>query len=106
VKLGMRRRRAIRRLGHAREFWHIGHGYRVTDAFAGKLARAVGKPLPRHGYELAVDLPGGPAAWLTRTPVSHSSYGFPAPKRGWVWYVHSRQDPTAFYDYVKSREKK
>lgn len=69
----------------------IGHGfYRVSDKFAGQLARGVGKKLPKHGTELRVELEDGRLAWLQRTPFSpqfHTS----APKRGWVWALHGIQ---------------
>lgn len=62
---------------------HISHGfYRVSDREAGALARGAGKPLPRHGMELRVELPDGRLAWLSRTPAKHL-----APTRGWVWSV-------------------
>lgn len=65
---------------------HISHDhYRVSDADAGRLARAVGRPLPRHGYELIVVLEDGRTAALKRTP--YGSGHTDAPKRGWVWCV-------------------
>jgi hypothetical protein len=67
----------------------IGHGfYRVSDKFAGQLARGVGKKLPSHGHELRVALEDGRLAWLQRTPVTTDAYGFKAPKHGWVWALH------------------
>ena len=60
-----------------------GH-YRVTDAEAGRLVKAVGARLPKHGYEMRVRLPNGEEAWLRRTPHSHRK---DSPKRGWVWAV-------------------
>jgi hypothetical protein len=77
---------------------HMSHGfYRITDAEAGKLARGVSRPLPRHGYELRVVLSGGQLAWLSRTPLSSAgarAYGHraAAPKRGWVWAVSGMEE--------------
>lgn len=66
---------------------HIDTGfYRVTDKEAGALAREAGKSLPKHGYQLRVELPYGRMAWLQRTPVS-STRDFRAPARGWVWAI-------------------
>jgi len=74
----------------------IGGGYRVSDADAGKLARAVGRRLPPRNRTLSVMMPYGEAAQLTRTtlpPTSAEAYGlrFKVPRRGWVWYVHSNK---------------
>jgi hypothetical protein len=77
---------------------HIGYNhYRVTDREAAALARSAGKKLPKHGYELSVQLPDGRMAWLLRTPygVGHtlgSGYAKAkdVPKRRWVWAVHVR----------------
>ncbi len=64
---------------------YMDHGhYRVSDADAGRLARGVKRKLPRHGYELIVELPDGRLAALSRTPLR---FGPNAPKRGWVWAV-------------------
>lgn len=63
---------------------HISHGfYRVSDAEAGRLARAVGKHLPKPGMELRVQLPDGRLAWLQRTPMA----GGGPRRRGWVWAI-------------------
>lgn len=77
---------------------HISHGfYRVSDREAGQLARGVGKPLPKHGYELRVELSDGRLAWLSRTPTQYSLREGPA--RGWVWAVSGiggrRSNPTS-----------
>lgn len=77
----------------------IGTGYRVSDADAGRLVKALRVPLPRAGYEVQIVLPDGGIAWLSRTPLRTSAYGFKAPKRGWVWYVHASRDLSR---YVKS----
>ena len=77
---------------------HIGSDhYRVTDREALSLARAARKPLPKHGYELSVQLPDGRMAWLKRTPfgIGHtfgSGYATAkdVPKRRWVWAVTPR----------------
>lgn len=64
---------------------NIGHGhYKISDADAGRLAREAGRPLPRHGYALIVELPDGRRADLLRTPYRFAK---DAPKRGWVWAV-------------------
>jgi hypothetical protein len=60
--------------------------YRVTDAEAGALAREQGKPLPKVGWEMVVDV-GGKKAWLTRTETQHTP-GFERYTRGWVWAIH------------------
>jgi len=66
---------------------HIGHNhYRISDADAGRLAKAVGQKLPEHGYELRVELPDGIRAWLSRSPYRYEK---DSPKRGWVWVVFS-----------------
>lgn len=66
----------------------IGHGfYKVSDKFAGQLAKHISKPLPKHGYELRVALEDGRLAWLCRTPYS-PQFHTDAPKRGWVWALH------------------
>ena len=69
-------------------------GYRVSDTDAGKLANAVGRRLPKWGYELSVVLPHGEKARLSREalvgPGSQDirfTVGNPPPKRDWVWYV-------------------
>ena len=50
---------------------HISHNhYRVSDADAGRLAKAVNAKLPRPGYMLRIELPDGRAADLLRTPYS------------------------------------
>lgn len=79
---------------------HISHGfYRVSDREAAQLARGVGKPLPKHGYELRVELSDGRLAWLSRTPTQYSLREGPA--RGWVWAVSGigerRSNPTGAY---------
>jgi hypothetical protein len=67
---------------------HISHGfYRVSDRDAARLAKDVGRALPKHGYELGVVLPNGLEAWLARTPTSSIPE---MPKRGWSWSVHRR----------------
>lgn len=69
-----------------RNYQPIDHGvHYVSDVVAGRLARRVGKALPRPGKELRVELAGGKLAWLTRTPYRAMA---DAPKRGWVWAVH------------------
>jgi hypothetical protein len=71
--------------GHLLKMTLISHGhYRVSDKDAGILARAVGRGLPRIGYEMIVKLPDGRKATLLRTPYSVMT---DAPKRGWVWAV-------------------
>lgn len=65
---------------------YISHNhYRISDSDAGKLAKASkhGK-LPKHGYEIDVNLPDGKKAVLLRTGYR---YREDAPKRGWVWAV-------------------
>lgn len=72
---------------------HLSHNrFMVSDADAGKLARASGRPLPRIGYEAEVPLPNGKKAWLIRD--HHVSYGsgIGSNKRGWVWSVYSSRD--------------
>lgn len=81
-----------------RELEHISHGfYKVSDKEAVLLAKGVGKPLPRHGMELRVELFDGRLAWLTRTPYQHH---VDAPARGWVWSVSglsgTRRGPLPF----------
>ena len=68
---------------------HISHNFfRVSDAVAGQLARDAMVPLPAHGHQLNVALPGGQLVWLIRTP-THYIPGYP--KRGWVWAVYSNE---------------
>lgn len=102
-----RKRSAVRNSASGLRLWYIGSGYRVSDADAGRLAKArppaSGNSLPRHGYELPVTLPDGEFAWLSRTPLRTSAYGFKAPKRGWVWYVHADRDLSR---YVQSAPKR
>lgn len=63
---------------------HLSHNhFMISDADAGKLARAQGRPLPRVGYESEVKLPNGKKVWMNRT--SAGSFN----KRGWVWCVYS-----------------
>lgn len=65
--------------------------YRVTDAEAGRLAKATPlKRLPRRGYELRVTLTNGRTAWLQRT--AHQYYR-DSPQRGWVWAVYGIHNP-------------
>lgn len=67
---------------------HLSYGFYVlSDADAGRLAKDAGTHLPRHGYELGVELPNGLKAWLIRTPAMH---GIRMNKRGWVWAVYRR----------------
>ncbi len=75
---------------------HVGYDhYRVSDTDAGRLARRVGKSVPKgYGHELRVVLDDGRHAWLKRTPyrVGHTlgdGYATTAdvPKRGWIWAV-------------------
>ena len=87
-----RGRRAVRNGASGLRLYPIGTGYRVTDADAGRLVKALRVPLPRIGYEVQVVLPDGGLAWLSRTPMRTSAYGFKAPKRGWVWYVQANRD--------------
>lgn len=64
---------------------YISHNhYRVSDAEAGRLVKASGAKLPRHGYAITVVLDDGRYAELLRTPYQHYT---DAPKRGWVWAV-------------------
>jgi len=73
----------------AMKLWPLSYGhYRVTDHDAARLARDVGKPLPRHGYELAVVLPNALEAWLKRTTLVHGEPGYG--KRNWSWTVYRR----------------
>ncbi len=59
--------------------------YLVSDADAGRLAKASPHgELPRHGYQIEVNLPDGRQAILQRTP---NRYGAHAVKRGWSWAV-------------------
>lgn len=60
-------RRRFRRDASRPRLYYIGYGYMVTPRTAGELARASGVPLPRHGYEVRVRLPGGEAAHLYRS---------------------------------------
>jgi hypothetical protein len=101
------RRRYGRAVASKKTFIHIGHGYRVTDAYANDLAKRSGRKTSLDwlspGYEMLVRLPNGVEAWLARTPVHTDAYGFKPPKRGWAWYVRPRSssDERAFYEYVK-----
>lgn len=82
--------------GGLKNYKHLDHDhYYVTDAEAGRLAKAVNARLPKHGMELHIELPAHfrphgkiPTAWLKRTPLHHIG----APKRGWVWSVFPRDD--------------
>jgi hypothetical protein len=66
---------------------HLSHNhFAISDADAGRLARASGHPLPRIGYEAEVPLPNGKKAWLTRTNTHYRADGT---KRGWSWSVYS-----------------
>jgi hypothetical protein len=98
-----RKRSAVRNSASGLRLWYIGSGYRVSDADAGRLVKALRIPLPRAGYEVQVALPDGGQAWLSRTPLRTSAYGFKAPKRGWVWYVHASRDLSR---YVQSAPKR
>lgn len=61
--------------------------YRVSDADAGRLARASAHGrLPRPGHSIDVTLPDGARAELLRTPYTRAGHT-DAPKRGWVWAV-------------------
>lgn len=60
--------------------------YQISDCAAGALAKLAGKPLPKHGWELPVYVPGRGPAWLTRTARSLWC------KRGWVWAIHALPD--------------
>jgi hypothetical protein len=62
--------------------------FMISDADAGKLARASGHPLPREGYESQVKLPNGVKVWMNRTSTLGSGFN----KRGWVWCVYSNSD--------------
>jgi hypothetical protein len=59
-----------------------GNHFKVSDADAGRLVKDAGTRLPKHGYEVSVELPNGKKAWLQRTPDSSQ-------KRRWVWAVYS-----------------
>lgn len=84
--------------------------YRISDADAGKLARAAGKPLPGYGRELRVALPSGQLAWLRREHYPKRLHA-DAPKREWIWIVwdanalaaNTRRAPA---DYVAAGELK
>lgn len=79
---------------------HISHSfYRLTDAEAGRLAKGVGKKLPRPGSELKVEVREEVTGWLTRTPMG---YGADAPKRGWVWAVHGMQKRAAGPEHLQA----
>lgn len=65
---------------------HIDNGfYRISDKAAGALAKLKGRKLPRHGYEIRVEVAPCLSAWLQRTPLR---YRVNAPKRGWVWAIY------------------
>lgn len=83
---------------------YIGGGYRVSDADAGKLARAVGRRLPPFGFLLNVVMPHGEPAMLARTslPGPHErlhgeKLPFRRPRRGWVWFVTSSSHDLSRY---------
>ena len=78
------RGRQLARHGNMKmQFLNANH-YRISDRDAGRLAKGVGRKLPKHGYMLVVVLPSGHRAELLRTPYRHAAN---APKRGWVWAV-------------------
>ena len=81
----------------------IGTGYRVTDADAGRLVKALRVPLPRIGYEVQVVLPDGGLAWLSRTPMRTSAYGFKAPKRV-VFVTQVPRAPNGKADYKAAKQ--
>lgn len=64
---------------------------RVSDADAGRLARAVDARLPRLGWELTVDHPRGGRATLRRTQVTAADPGVPEShrRRGWMWTINT-----------------
>ena len=80
---------------HSAKFIDACH-YRISDHAAAALCKLADKPLPRPGYEMSVFLtkdvtgPSFANAWMNRT-----CYGLrpDAPKRGWVWCVHSVSHP-------------
>lgn len=62
---------------------HIGQNFfKISDIDAGRLVKDARTTLPRHGYEVSVELPNGKKAWLQRSRES-------SVKRGWVWAVYS-----------------
>jgi len=71
-----------------------GTHYRISDADAGKLARATGVKLPDWGREVRVQMPSGQLAWLRRETYPQRLYT-DAPKRGWVWIVWDSQPLTS-----------
>jgi len=81
---------------------YIRYGYRISDTDAGKLARAVGRGLPRWGHELSVAMPGGEPAVLARMrtislpPDPNNELPSALSKRGWIWWVASSQDLSGY----------
>ena len=65
--------------------------YRISDQAAHALCRASGRTTPKIGREQCVRVFGNACGWLNRTPYSIRPR---APKRGWVWCVHSISDDT------------
>jgi len=65
---------------------HIDNGfYRISDKAAGALAKLKDRKLPRHGYEIRVEVSPCLSAWLQRTPLR---YRTDSPARGWVWSIY------------------
>ena len=79
---------------------HLSHNhFMVSDADAGRLARASGHPLPRIGYEAEVPLPNGKKVWLKRDHSPRHN------KRGWVWAVYSNSRVVSDEERVKPYER-
>lgn len=74
----------------------------MSDADAGKLARAVGRGLPPFGFLLNVVMPHGEPAMLARTTLTlerlrGEKFQFRRPRRGWVWFVTSSSHDLSRY---------